>query len=103
MKKIILLSLLVFVSMTLSAQERRELHILSINDPHAAIEQFPRLGYVADSLRTLYPGLQLRMPGVPDDHAELPPRQGVHPRPHRRREGQGRRRGEEVKSVKCKM
>ena len=57
MKKNILLSLLVFVALTLSAQERRELHILSINDPHAAIEQFPRLGFVADSLRTLYPDL----------------------------------------------
>ena len=57
MKKIITFSLLLFVTLTLSAQERRELHVLSINDPHAAIEQFPRLGYVADSLRTLYPGL----------------------------------------------
>ena len=63
MKKKILLSLLVFVSMTLPAQERRELHILSINDPHAAIEQFPRLGYVADSLRTLYPGLLILSAG----------------------------------------
>ena len=58
-----MLSLLVFVTLTLSAQERRELHILSINDPHAAIEQFPRLGYVADSLRTLYPGLLILSAG----------------------------------------
>ena len=63
MKKRIMLSLLVFVTLTLSAQERRELHILSINDPHAAIEQFPRLGYVADSLRTLYPGLLILSAG----------------------------------------
>ena len=55
MKKIITFSLL-FVALALNAQ-RRELHILSINDPHAAIEQFPRLGYVADSLRALYPDL----------------------------------------------
>ena len=63
MKKIFALSLLVFVALTLSAQERRELHILSINDPHAAIEQFPRLGYVADSLRTLYPDLLILSAG----------------------------------------
>lgn len=55
MKKIIL-SLLVFVALTVSA-ERKELHILSANDMHAAIENFPRLGYVADSLRALYPDL----------------------------------------------
>ncbi len=55
MKKIITFSLL-FVALALNAQ-RRELHILSINDPHAAIEQFPRLGYVADSLRAIYPDL----------------------------------------------
>ena len=47
MKKIITFSLLLFVTLALSAQDRRELHILSINDPHAAIEQFPRLGYIA--------------------------------------------------------
>ena len=63
MKKNILLSLLVFVALTLSAQERRELHILRINDPHAAMEQFPRLGFVADSLRTLYPELLILSAG----------------------------------------
>ena len=63
MKKFFALSLLLFVALTLSAQERRELHILSINDPHAAIEQFPRLGYVADSLRTLYPDLLILSAG----------------------------------------
>ena len=40
-----------------SAQERKELHILSANDMHAAIECMPRLGFVADSLRALYPDL----------------------------------------------
>lgn len=57
MKKNFFLSLLMFAALTASAQERRELHILSANDMHAAIEQFPRLGYVADSLRALYPDL----------------------------------------------
>ena len=45
------------VALTTTAQERRELHILSANDIHAAIENMPRLGYVADSLRALYPDL----------------------------------------------
>ena len=63
MKKILLASLLVFVSLTASAQERRELHILSTNDMHAAIEQFPRLGFVADSLRALYPDLLILSAG----------------------------------------
>ena len=62
MKKIITFSLFLFVTLALNAQ-RRELHILSINDPHAAIEQFPRLGYVADSLRTLYPDLLILSAG----------------------------------------
>ena len=63
MKKIITFSLSLFVALTLSAQNRRELHILSINDPHAAIEQFPRLGYVADSLRVIYPDLLILSAG----------------------------------------
>ena len=57
MRKNILSSLLMLVVLTASALERKEVHILSINDPHAAIEQFPRLGFVADSLRALYPDL----------------------------------------------
>ena len=57
MKKTLFASLLMVIVLAVSAQERRELHILSANDMHAAIEQFPRLGYVADSLRALYPDL----------------------------------------------
>ena len=63
MKKIVTFSLFLFLALALSAQERRELHVLSINDPHAAIEQFPRLGFIADSLRTLYPGLLILSAG----------------------------------------
>ena len=37
MKKFVLLSLLMYVTLTILAQERKEVHILSINDPHAAI------------------------------------------------------------------
>ena len=63
MKKIIAFSLFLFVALALPAQERRELHVLSINDPHAAIDHFPRLGFIADSLRTLYPGLLILSAG----------------------------------------
>ena len=57
MKKLFLSTLLMLVALTISAQNCKEVHILSINDPHAAIEQFPRLGFVADSLRALYPAI----------------------------------------------
>ncbi len=46
------------LTLGLAAQaERKEIHILSANDMHAAIEAFPTLADVADSLRALYPGL----------------------------------------------
>ena len=62
MKKYFILVLLVFVALTASAQ-KKEVHILSINDPHAAIDQMPRLGFVADSLRALYPDLLILSAG----------------------------------------
>lgn len=37
--------------------ERKEVHILSANDMHAQIAYMPVLADIADSLRTLYPGL----------------------------------------------
>lgn len=50
--------LLVALLLPLGAHaERKEVHILSANDMHAAIEAFPMLADVADSLRTLYPSL----------------------------------------------
>ena len=63
MRKIFLSTLLMLVALTVLAQNRKEVHILSINDPHAAIEQFPRLGFVADSLRALYPDLLILSAG----------------------------------------
>lgn len=57
MKKSIITLVLVLVGVTASAGEKKELHILSANDMHAAIECMPRLGFVADSLRALYPDL----------------------------------------------
>ena len=37
----------------------RNVTILAVNDMHAAIDAIPRLAFVADSLRALYPGLLL--------------------------------------------
>ena len=51
-----LLSLLLVVSLAVHGQ-RREVHIVSVNDMHAAIEKMPALTAIIDSLRTLYPSL----------------------------------------------
>ena len=37
--------------------QKQEIHILAVNDMHAAIEAFPKVAAIADSLRTLYPSL----------------------------------------------
>ena len=57
MRKTFIVLLVMLAGLTTAAQQRRELHILSANDMHAAIDKFPRLGYIADSLRALYPDL----------------------------------------------
>jgi len=57
MKKILLALLMVPFALCIWAQNKQEVHILSSNDMHAAIECFPRFCFVADSLRTLYPDL----------------------------------------------
>ena len=54
---------LVLAGVSAQAGEQKELHILSTNDMHAAIECMPRLGYVADSLRALYPDLLILSAG----------------------------------------
>jgi len=55
--------MLMLVAISVSAGEKKELHILSANDMHAAIECMPRLGFVADSLRSLYPDLLILSAG----------------------------------------
>ena len=37
--------------------QKREVHILAVNDAHSAIEAMPQLAAIADSLRELYPSL----------------------------------------------
>ena len=43
--------------------QKREVHILAVNDMHAAIEQFPQLAAIADSLRALYPSMLILSAG----------------------------------------
>ena len=63
MRKSLIAMALVLASASAQAGEQKELHILSTNDMHAAIECMPRLGYVADSLRALYPDLLILSAG----------------------------------------
>lgn len=57
MKRFWIASLLMLLALGMQAGEKKQLHILSANDMHAALECMPRLGFVADSLRALYPDL----------------------------------------------
>ena len=63
MKKrhIVLVGLLAW-SLTSLAQEK-QVTILSVNDMHATIDQFPKLAAIADSLRALYPSLLILSAG----------------------------------------
>ncbi len=42
-----------------STPSQRQAVIFSVNDMHAAIDNFPKLGWIVDSLRTLYPDMLL--------------------------------------------
>lgn len=55
-RKLLVLSLALVLCLNVGAQ-RREVHILSVNDMHATLEAMPQLAAIADSLRTLYPSL----------------------------------------------
>ena len=57
MKKRQTLLALLLCFAALAFGQRKEVHILSANDMHAAIDRFPQLAAVADSLRALYPSL----------------------------------------------
>ena len=57
---LLIISLLLFSCATdksLSDNDSKEIVILSVNDIHGHIERMPRFGFVADSLRELYPNL----------------------------------------------
>ena len=55
-RKTLLLGLLMALS-TIVCGQKREVHILAVNDVHAAIEGMPQLVAIADSLRAIYPSL----------------------------------------------
>ena len=57
MKKWLFTLMLILGMTSASFAQKKEVHILSTNDMHAAIDRFPQLAAVADSLRTLYPSL----------------------------------------------
>ena len=63
MRKMLFTLLMVPFALSTWAQDKKEVHILSANDMHAAIECFPRLCFVADSLRALYPNLLILSAG----------------------------------------
>ena len=57
MKKLLLTLAAVCLLGAAASAERKEVHILSVNDMHAKIENMPQLAAIADSLRALYPDL----------------------------------------------
>ena len=56
MKKMFLTWLVLMLASVADA-EKREIHILAVNDMHAQIEVFPQLAALADSLRTIDPSM----------------------------------------------
>ena len=73
-RKLLVLSLALVLCLNVGAQ-RREVHILSVNDMHATLEAMPQLAAIADSLRTLYPSLLVLSAGDnPDGGADEPDR-----------------------------
>lgn len=57
------LTLILLLLTTLSWAQRRDVHILAVNDMHASIEAMPKLAAIADSLRALYPELLILSAG----------------------------------------
>ena len=70
MRKMLFALLMVPFALASWGQDKKEVHILSANDMHAAIECFPRLCFVIDSLRALYPDLLVLSAG--DDRSGDP-------------------------------
>ena len=62
MKKFAITWLALMLTIVIYA-EKREIHILAVNDMHAQIEVFPQLAALADSLRTIDPSLLILSAG----------------------------------------
>ena len=59
MKKHLLILLAIAFGLASCQPKETKLYVASINDMHANIDNFPKLAYVLDSLRTLYPDMLL--------------------------------------------
>ncbi len=57
MKKSLILTLAALLLGAAAFAQRQEIHIISGNDMHAKIENFPQLAAIVDSMRAQYPGL----------------------------------------------
>lgn len=55
-RRVLFIVIFLLLTMLLPAQ-RRDIHILAVNDMHASLGAMPQLAAIADSLRTLYPSL----------------------------------------------
>ncbi|MBO4742228.1 MAG: bifunctional metallophosphatase/5'-nucleotidase [Bacteroidales bacterium] len=55
-RSVIIFLAALFLSTAVFAQ-RQEVHIISVNDMHAKIENMPQLAAIVDSMRAVYPGL----------------------------------------------
>ena len=75
--RVVMLSVAVFIAVTLSAQTK-EITILAVNDIHAAIDRFPKFAALVDSMRTVYPNLLLFSAG---DNRTGNPVNDMHPEP----------------------
>lgn len=59
MKRNLLFFLIVLLNVCTLKAQTGQIHILSVNDMHAAVERFPQFAAVVDSLRSLYPDMLL--------------------------------------------
>ncbi len=57
MKRLFSLLIISILLISCTTKQQKELVILSVNDMHAHIEVLPKLAYIADSLRAIYPEL----------------------------------------------
>ena len=57
MKRIFYVLIVSILLISCTTKQQKELVILSVNDMHSHIENMPKLAYIADSLRNLYPEL----------------------------------------------
>lgn len=57
MKRIFYFLIISFLLVSCTTKQQNELVILSVNDMHSHIENMPKLAYIADSLRNIYPEL----------------------------------------------